>query len=115
MLKNIVKNNYKAALITTLIFMFFLTNFSNVPLNYFISFDFINTFIMYFGLFIIAIHSFKNNKLIGVFLSITIFFIPPEIFPNYSGLLYPVTYLSFITYLGYLFSKELFMKWKNNQ
>jgi len=115
MLKNLVKNNYKSALITTFVFMLFLTDLSSLTINSLISLNLIYSFAMYFGLFIIAFDSLKSYKIIGTFLLISIFFLPPNIFSNYKGLLFPVTYLSFITYIGFIVSKQLFTKWKKNQ
>ena len=115
MLKNLVKNNYKSALIANFVFMLFLTDLSSLTINSLISLNLIYSFAMYFGLFIIAFDSLKNYKIIGTFLLISIFFLPPNIFSNYKGLLFPVTYLSFITYIGFIVSKQLFTKWKKNQ
>tara|TARA_Y100001954_G_scaffold58182_1_gene62845 strand:- start:672 stop:1046 length:375 start_codon:yes stop_codon:yes gene_type:complete len=115
MLKNLVKNNYKSALITTFVFMLLLTDLSSLTINSLISLNLIYSFAMYFGLFIIAFDSLKSYKIIGTFLLISIFFLPPNIFSNYKGLLFPVTYLSFITYIGFIVSKQLFTKWKKNQ
>ena len=115
MFKNLVKNNYKTAVVATLIFMLFLTNLSTLSINYLSSSDFIYSFAMYFGLFIIAFDSLKINKFIGIFLLTTIFFIPPNIFPSYKGLLFPITYLSFTTYLGLIVSRQIFSKWKKDQ
>ena len=106
MLKNLIKNNYKRALIATFIFMLFLTNVST---------EFVYSFIMYFALFLITFDSFRKNKFIGIYLLVTIFFIPPNIFPNYKGLLFPVTYLSFIAYIGFIVSNHIFKIWKKNQ
>ena len=115
MLKNLIKNNYKRALIATLIFMLFLTNFSAASINKLMSTDFMYSFVMYFALFLITFDSFRKNKFIGIYLLVTIFFIPPNIFPNYKGLLFPVTYLSFIAYIGFIISNHIFKIWKKNQ
>ena len=115
MLKNLIKNNYKRALIATFIFMLFLTNVSAAALNKLMSTDFVYSFIMYFALFLITFDSFRKNKFIGIYLLVTIFFIPPNIFPNYKGLLFPVTYLSFIAYIGFIVSNHIFKIWKKNQ
>ena len=115
MLKNLIKNNYKRALIATFIFMLFLTNVSAASINKLMSTDFMYSFIMYFALFLITFDSFKKNKFIGIYLLVTIFFIPPNIFPNYKGLLFPVTYLSFIAYIGFIVSNHIFKMWKKNQ
>lgn len=115
MLKNLIKNNYKIALIATFIFMLFLTNLSAASINKLMSTDFMYSFVMYFALFLIAFDSFRKNKFIGIYLLVTIFFIPPNIFPNYKGLLFPVTYLSFIAYIGFIISNHIFKIWKKNQ
>ena len=115
MLKNLIKNNYKRALIATFIFMLFLTNVSAASINKLMSTDFMYSFIMYFALFLITFDSFRRNKFIGIYLLATIFFIPPNIFPNYKGLLFPVTYLSFIAYIGFVVSNHIFKIWKKNQ
>ena len=115
MLKNLIKNNYKTALIATFIFMLFLTNVSAASINKLMSTDFMYSFIMYFALFLITFDSFRKNKFIGIYLLVTIFFIPPNIFPNYKGLLFPVTYLSFIAYIGFIVSIHIFKTWKKNQ
>ena len=115
MLKNLIKNNYKRALIATFIFMLFLTNVSAASINKLMSTDFMYSFIMYFALFLITFDSFRKNKFIGIYLLVTIFFIPPNIFPSYKGLLFPVTYLSFIAYVGFIVSNHIFKIWKKNQ
>ena len=115
MLKNLIKNNYKRALIATFIFMLFLTNLSAASINKPMFSDFMYSFIMYFALFLITFDSFRKNKFIGIYLLVTIFFIPPNIFPNYKGLLFPVTYFSFIAYIGFIFSNHIFKIWKKNQ
>tara|TARA_B100000035_G_scaffold218726_1_gene187601 strand:- start:353 stop:706 length:354 start_codon:yes stop_codon:yes gene_type:complete len=112
-LKNIIKNNYKVGFLFTSVFMLFLSDPTKSSLNNIFSLNFTFSFIMYFGFFIIAIHGFKNYGILGVYLLITIFFIPPSIFPEYRGLLFPITYLSFISYLGFIISKEYFKYWKN--
>ena len=115
MLKNLIKNNYKRALVATFIFMLFLTNVSAASINKLMSTDFMYSFIMYFALFLITFDSFRKNKFIGIYLLLTILFIPPNIFPNYKGLLFPVTYLSFIAYIGFVVSNHIFKIWKKNQ
>ena len=115
MLKNLIKINYKRALIATFVFMLFLTNKSATSISYFVSSDFVYSFIMYYFLFLITFDSFRKNKFIGIYLLVTIFFIPPNIFPNYKGLLFPVTYLSFIAYIGFIISNHIFKIWKKNQ
>ncbi|MBL6628920.1 MAG: hypothetical protein ISP22_04905 [Candidatus Actinomarina sp.] len=114
MLINLIKNNYKRAMISTFIFMLFLTNLSATSINNLVSTYFVYSFIMYFALFLITFDSFRKNKFIGIYLLVTIFFIPPNIFPNYKGLLFPITYLSFTAYVGFIVSNHIFKLWKKN-
>ena len=115
MLKNLIKNNYKRALLATFIFMLFLTNVSATSTNNLITNNFVYSFIMYFALLLITFDSFRKNKLVGIYLLVTIFFLPPNIFPNYKGLLFPITYLSFTAYIGFIVSNHIFKIWKKNQ
>ena len=114
MLINLIKNNYKRAMISAFIFMLFLTNLSATSINNLMSTYFVYSFIMYFALFLITFDSFRKNKFIGIYLLVTIFFIPPNIFPNYKGLLFPITYLSFTAYVGFIVSNHIFKLWKKN-
>ena len=115
MLGNLIKNNYKRALLATFVFILFLNNVSATSINKLLITEFVYSFIMYFALFLITFDSFRRNKFIGIYLLSTIFFIPPNIFSNYKGLLFPVTYLSFIAYIGFVVSNHIFKIWKKNQ
>ncbi len=115
MLGNLIKNNYKRALLATFVFILFLNNLSATSINKLVSTEFVYSFIMYFALFLITFDSFRKNKFIAIYLLVTIFFIPPNIFPNYKELLFPVTYLSFISYIGFIVSNHIVKIWKKNQ
>ena len=115
MLGNLIKNNYKRALLATFVFILFLNNVSAISINKLVSTEFVYSFIMYFALFLIAFDSLRRSKFVGIYLLATIFFIPPNIFPNYKGLLFPVTYLSFIAYIGFIVSNHIFKIWKKNE
>ncbi|NCX10715.1 MAG: hypothetical protein EBX21_03910, partial [Proteobacteria bacterium] len=106
--KNIIKNNSRNALVISVLFILYLRMTSETPSLLF-SPLLIFSFISYFLMFSIALDAFKKSKLLGI-----VFFIPPNIFENYKGLLFPVTYLSHFSYLLYLLSIELFKKWKNS-
>jgi len=112
-LKNMIINNSRNALVISVLFILYLRMTSETPSLLF-SPLLIFSFISYFLMFSIALDAFKKSKLLGVYLFITVFFIPPNIFENYKGLLFPVTYLSHLSYLLYLLSIELFKKWKNS-
>ena len=111
--KNIIKNNSNQALMMSILLMFSIRIVSKESSQLFSPILFFS-FISYFLMFTIALEALKKNKIIGIYLFITIFFIPPNILPEYKGLLFPITYLSHFTYLGYLISLELFNKWKKS-
>ena len=111
--KNIIKNNSRNALVISVLFILYLRIASETPSLLF-SPLLLFSFISYFLMFLIDLDAFKKSKLLGVYLFITVFFIPPNIFENFRGLLFPVTYLSHFSYLLYLFSVELFKNWKNS-
>jgi len=111
--KNIIKNNSRNALVISVLFILYLRIASETPSLLF-SPLLLFSFISYFLMFLIALDAFNKSKLIGLYLFITVFFIPPNIFENYRGLLFPVTYLSHFSYLFYLLSLELFKNWKNS-
>lgn len=113
MFKNIIKNNSRNALVISVLFILYLRIASETPSLLF-SPLLLFSFISYFLMFLIALDAFKKSKLLGVYLFITVFFIPPNIFENYRGLLFPVTYLSHFSYLLYLLSVKLFNNWKNS-
>ena len=112
-LKNIIKNNSSQALTISILFMFSIRIVSKET-SQLISLVFVFSFISYFLMFTVALEALKKNKIIGIYLFMTIFFIPPNILPEYKGLLFPITYLSHFTYLGYLISLESFNKWKKS-
>ena len=111
--KNIIKNNINQALTISILLMFSIRIVSKESSQLF-SPVLVFSFISYFLMFTIALEALKKNKTIGIYLFMTIFFIPPNIFPEYKGLLFLITYLSHFTYLGYLISLELFNKWKKS-
>ena len=111
MLKNILKNNSSQAFVISIFFILFVRVISNTS-SFLFSPIFVFSFLTYFLMFTLAIDALKKNKIIGIYLCVTVFFIPPNIFETYKGLLFPVTYLSHFAYLGYLISLELFDKWK---
>ena len=111
--KNIIKNNSNQALMISMLLMFSIRIVSDESSQIF-SLVLVFSFISYFLMFTIALEALKKNKIIGIYLFMTIFFIPPNILPEYKGLLFPITYLSHFTYLGYLISLELFKRWKKS-
>ena len=112
-LKNIIKNNSSQAFVISILFFLFVRIVSNTSSLLF-SPIFVFSFITYFLMFTLALDALRKNRIIGIYLFITVLFIPPNIFENYKGLLFPITYLSHFAYLGYLISLVLFDKWKKS-
>ncbi len=99
--KNIIKNNSSQALTISILFMLSIRIVSGESSDLF-SPVLVFSLISYFLMFTIALEALKKNRIIGLYLFITVFFIPPYMLPEYKGLLFPVTYLSHFTYIGYL-------------
>jgi len=110
---NIIKNNFKQAFGLAILLMYYLSISSKSSTDLF-SKVFIFSFISYFIMFLIGCEAYRKNKIIGIYLFTTVLFIPPNIIKEYRGLLFPITYLSYISFAGYLISLELFKNWKNN-
>ena len=114
MFASLVKTNYKNALIVTPLFLLFVSFFNSSEEIRLFSAEFLITFIMYFFMIILALDALDNNKIIGVMLFSSLSFLPPSIFSDYKGQLFPVTYLIFITYLLYISGITMFKNWKKN-
>jgi len=114
MFASLVKTNYKNASIVTLLFLFIVSFFDNTDEIRLLSSEFFLTFIMYFFMIVLALDALSNNKIIGLILFLSLTFLPPSIFSEYEGQLFPVTYLIFITYLLYISGLMMFKNWKNN-
>ena len=69
----------------------------------------IYSFLSYLGIF-----AYTTNKLGGIILLVSISFLSPNLYKNFIGELYPITYLIFISYYSYFFGKKFFKKWKSS-
>ena len=114
MFASLVKTNYKNALIVTSLFLLIVSFFDNLDEIILLSSEFFLTFTMYFFMIVLALDALSNNKIIGLILFLSLTFLPPSIFSEYEGQLFPVTYLIFITYLLYISGLMMFKNWKNN-
>jgi hypothetical protein len=114
MFASLVKTNYKNALIVTPLFLLIVSFFNSSDEIRLFSTEFLITFIMYFFMIILALDALDNNKIIGIILFSSLSFLPPSIFSDYKGQLFPVTYLIFITYLLYISGIIMFKNWKKN-
>ena len=114
MFATLVKTNYKNASIVTLLFLLIVSFFDNTDEIRLLSAEFFLTFIMYFFMIVLALDALNKNKITGLILFLSLTFLPPSIFSDYEGQLFPVTYLIFITYLLYISGLMMFKNWKNN-
>ena len=111
---SILKKNFKKAILLTVAFIgliYFLED--NSSINFF-SPEFLLTFLMYLILFAISLDALNKNKLLGLLMSFSLLFLPPAIFPDFAGRLFPLTYGIFIIYLFFTYGLNMFKNWKNN-
>ena len=114
MFATLVKTNYKNASIVTLLFLLIVSFFDNTDEIRLLSAEFFLTFIMYFFMIVLALDALNKNKITGLILFLSLTFLPPSIFTDYKGQLFPVTYLIFVSYLLYISGLMMFKNWKNN-
>ena len=114
-LKKIVKNNFRSAFSIATLFMLLLALTNNYPLNSLMSLNFLISFFIYYLFFIFGLNALKKNKILGFVLLSSIFFLVPNLFNSLNGVLFPITYMLYIIYIGYEFGTGYFKKWKNNE
>ena len=114
-LKTIVKNNFRTAFSITILFILFLSITNNYSMDSFMSLNFIISFLMYYFFIIFGLNALKKNKILGFVLLSSIFFLVPNLFNSLDGVLFPITYMLYIIYIGYEFGTGYFEKWKNSE
>jgi len=114
-LKKIVKNNFRFAFFVTTLFILLLALTNNYSINLLMSLNFLISFFIYYIFFIFGLNALKKNKILGFVLLSSIFFLVPNIFTSLDGVLFPVTYMLYIIYIGYEFGTGYFKKWKNSE
>ena len=113
--KTIVKNNFRSAFSITVLFIFLLSISNNYSLNSLMSLNFLISFFIYYLFFIFGLNALKKNKILGFVLLSSIFFLVPNLFNSLDGVLFPITYMLYIIYIGYEFGTGYFKKWKNSE
>ena len=114
-LKTIVKNNFRTAFSITILFILFLSITNNYSMDSFMSLNFIISFFMYYFFIIFGLNALKKNKILGIILLSSIFFLVPNLFQSLNGVLFPITYMLYIIYIGFEFGTGYFKKWKNSE
>lgn len=102
------------SLFITFLLVFFSSNANEKLFLKFIELSTFLTIVFYFFLVYIAVNAYLKNKLVGISLLFTVLFLPPNIFPQYKGELFPITYSVYIAYLLYLLNIKIFNNWKNS-
>ena len=74
MLKNIIKNNSSQAFAISILFILYVRIVSNTSSLLFSSI-FVFSFISYFLMFTLALDALKKNKIVGIYLFITVFYL----------------------------------------
>ena len=114
-LKTIVKNNFRSAFSITILFILALAITNNYSINSLMSLNFLISFFIYYFFFIFGLSAFKKNKILGFILLSSIFLLVPNFFNSFDGVLYPITYMLYIIYIGYEFGTGYFQIWKNSE
>ena len=114
-LKTIVKNNFRTAFSITILFILFLSITNNYSMDSFMSLNFIISFLMYYFFIIFGLNALKKNKILGIILLSSITFLVPNLFQNLNGVLFPITYMLYIIYIGFEFGIGYFRNWKKNE
>ena len=113
MLKNINLKKALSAVVISFSFIYLThTLFENNELyfdtNFFISLS------IYSILSFIALYGYDLNKLVGLILFTSITFLSPNLYPDYAGELFPVTYVLFALFLTYFIGIGMYKKWKTS-
>ena len=114
-LKTIVKNNFRSAISITILFILFLSITNNYSMDSFMSLNFIISFFMYYFFIIFGLNALKKNKILGIILLSSITFLVPNLFQSLNGVLFPITYMLYIIYIGFEFGTGYFRNWKKNE
>ena len=114
-LKTIVKNNFRTAFSITILFILFLSITNNYSMDSFMSLNFIISFFIYYFFIIFGLNALKKNKILGIILLSSITFLVPNLFQSLNGVLFPITYMLYIIYIGFEFGTGYFRNWKKNE
>ena len=112
MSKNI---NFQKGLKAILISFFFIYSTNNMAdgnslltQNFFISIS------IYSVLSFVALYGYDLNKILGLILFFSISLLSPNLYPNFEGELFPITYVVFALFLAYILGIEMYKRWKTN-
>jgi len=95
-------------------FFILLPNVSENLNNLVINQALIISLLIYSFLSYLAINAYLSNKIAGLMLLFSISFLSPNLYKNFIGELYPITYLLFFSYYSYYLGKKIFKTWKSS-
>ena len=58
--------------------------------------------------------TFELNKILGLILFLSISLLSPDLYPNFDGELFPITYVVFALFLTYILGINMYKKWKTS-
>ena len=69
---------------------------------------------IYSVLSFVALYGYDLNKILGLFLFFSISLLSPNLYPNFEGELFPITYVVFALFLAYILGIEMYKRWKTS-
>ncbi len=112
MLKNINFHKVLKAIIISFTFIF-VTNNTDVG-NSLLTQNFFISISIYSLLSFVALYGYDLNKILGLFLFFSISLLSPNLYPNFEGELFPITYVVFALFLTYILGIEMYKRWKTS-
>ena len=112
MLKNINLEKVLKAMAIAFSFIF-VTNIIYGVANIF-SQNFLISFLIYSVLCHVALYGYELSKVLGLVLFLSISLLSPNLYPNFKGELFPITYVVFALFLSYLIGIGMYKKWKTS-
>ena len=112
MLKNINLEKVLKAMVIAFSFIFVTNNV--VDGNELFTQNFLISFLIYSILSFVALYGYDLNKILGLFLFFSISLLSPNLYPNFEGELFPITYVVFALFLAYILGIEMYKRWKTS-
>ena len=112
MLKNINLEKVLKAMVIAFSFIFITNNV--VDENELFTQNFLISFLIYSILSLVALYGFELNKILGLVLFLSISLLSPDLYPNFDGELFPITYVVFALFFTYIIGIEMYKRWKTN-
>ena len=76
--------------------------------------NFLISFLIYSILSFVALYGFELNKILGLILFLSISLLSPDLYPNFDGELFPITYVVFALFLTYILGIKMYETWKTS-